>query len=1282
MSDHPWIQENLAAYLAGGLDAAEAGRLEQHVAGCKPCARLLEEGRHFDQSLKGLFADAQPEAGFEDRAIQRVRKVSQRRWPQVLRYMKYAAAAAAVLGVAGVGVTVNSLIGKDGLTFPDADRLSLAVGQSWIGGMTEPSGKYLPPPLREESLKAPEDDPRIMDWRSAWQNDHRTPVLPTEGVRPQVSVVDPEVTVKGQPAGSLMFGVNVASDRANSAADLEHYRRTEVPNLDTDHAPVGKKSVQEDTPMEDPVVPLPIGHDRMGKGGFYVGGEFVYSKQTNPIKDQVIATRGILDHDGSITANLNGTPGNPIGGKPAIVQGQGTPGTFIGSGAAALNSSQAEKDSRQNRSVDELSSTEDFGVEIRPKSPVLFQRGVYPATDLTAQIQKEIGNPREWARPGVFQRPGSPANNPAGGDGSGKEESRNLVSGLTPPGVTIGKLGSAGPVPKTGIELPGADSSPSEPPEPSRRFREWAANNKSGNDESVDPFPPGLQQSLGYTPPSKSLVNKGTSRVHTNLGNEPSIGPGPNKPLNNIGSYPGKDVLGRKYAPANEKLDYFKPGEVKFGEQGKPTQVATGKPVQNKSDAKEKDLKPLPTGGVAGTTFSTEYKQPKDGQAKSPPAASTPAPAAPRKVIIRTGEIEFEVVSFDAATAIVNRLVNAVPGGFVATTNSEKLPNGKVRGSVVVRVPPDHLDGLVDNLRKDLAKGGELKNQRIGSQDVTKQFTDLESRLRAARTMEERLLQIIKSGKGEIKDLLSVEKELGVWRTRIEEMEGELRFMAHQVALSTLTISITEKEIRAPYGMLETERINMGVEVGDVEKAQKQALTIVADVKGRITKSELKQLEAGQYSAVLNFEVPPDAAGPVRDRLNQLGKQARLDVNKLMEPEGGTGKPQDSKITRKDAQFFVSIYNLANVAPRETTYFDVATADAEAAYKAVLTRIQKLGGRVVTSNLNRQNNDQTMGTINFQVKAAEADGFDQELKAIGETLRHQTTESPDTANTTRSKRGFVLQILAYGSVPARETTTMQMATPDVPVSFRKLQEAIATAKGRMLSAQLNEQNRQNATATLDFEVRRENEAVVRTSLDSLGDVLARNVARVPENDNALNSKVRLQVTLIDAARIPPRETATLGLEVTDVDMASANFTSLVHEKGGRTVGSTASRERTGKVTSKLVFYVPLAASAELVERFKSVGVVRVLEKDRNPQVSDGSLAVARLDVTLSNSDLIVPSDQGLWPQIRKGLSTSFVGLSWSLTVVIIGILFVLPWLVAIWGGWRVVRWMRGAPKGA
>src|SRR5439155_733046 len=103
--------------------------------------------------------------------------------------------------------------------------------------------------------------------------------------------------------------------------------------------------------------------------------------------------------------------------------------------------------------------------------------------------------------------------------------------------------------------------------------------------------------------------------------------------------------------------------------------------------------------------------------------------------------------------------------------------------------------------------------------DVTKQYYDLESRMRAARTMEERLIDIIKKGKGEIKDLLLAERELGVWRTKLEEMEGEIRYYNNQVSLSTLTINLEEKEIRAAAAIVVTEHINMKIEADDVEKA-------------------------------------------------------------------------------------------------------------------------------------------------------------------------------------------------------------------------------------------------------------------------------------------------------------------------------------------------------------------------------------------------------------------------------------------------------------------------------
>jgi hypothetical protein len=99
-------------------------------------------------------------------------------------------------------------------------------------------------------------------------------------------------------------------------------------------APTGVRG--QEVPPADPVIPLPLYHDRPERGGFFVGGEFVFFRQTNPIKHQEIALRGLLDFDGSISADLNGQLLHPPGMPPIIVPGVPSVGRFIGSGVPAL----------------------------------------------------------------------------------------------------------------------------------------------------------------------------------------------------------------------------------------------------------------------------------------------------------------------------------------------------------------------------------------------------------------------------------------------------------------------------------------------------------------------------------------------------------------------------------------------------------------------------------------------------------------------------------------------------------------------------------------------------------------------------------------------------------------------------------------------------------------------------------------------------------------------------------------------------------------------------------
>ena len=138
-----------------------------------------------------------------------------------------------------------------------------------------------------------------------------------------------------------------------------------------------------------------------------------------------------------------------------------------------------------------------------------------------------------------------------------------------------------------------------------------------------------------------------------------------------------------------------------------------------------------------------------------------------------------------------------------------------------MRVPPENARQVRARSAPGAGQNGELKNQHIGSQDVTKQYTDLESRLAAARTMEERLLQIIKTGKGEIKDLVAAEKELGVWRTKIEEMEGEIRYLRQPGRPQHADHHPDRKGDPAPRRVdRHRARRTCGIEVDDVDKAQ------------------------------------------------------------------------------------------------------------------------------------------------------------------------------------------------------------------------------------------------------------------------------------------------------------------------------------------------------------------------------------------------------------------------------------------------------------------------------
>src|SRR5438128_10817812 len=184
--------------------------------------------------------------------------------------------------------------------------------------------------------------------------------------------------------------------------------------------------------------------------------------------------------------------------------------------------------------------------------------------------------------------------------------------------------------------------------------------------------------------------------------------------------------------------------------------------------------------------------------------SATPAPngTTNNRKLVRNANVDLQVKSFDEALQRISALASE-GRGYVATSSSQKQENGKLRGEVVAKILPENLDDFLAKLRKL----GDLKNQTLATEDVTKQYVDTDARLNNARLLETRLIELLKKKSDDVEDLLAVEKELGRVREQIEQLQGELKFMDMQVRFATVTISLTEKDMETPADFLLKERV-------------------------------------------------------------------------------------------------------------------------------------------------------------------------------------------------------------------------------------------------------------------------------------------------------------------------------------------------------------------------------------------------------------------------------------------------------------------------------------------
>jgi hypothetical protein len=156
------------------------------------------------------------------------------------------------------------------------------------------------------------------------------------------------------------------------------------------------------------------------------------------------------------------------------------------------------------------------------------------------------------------------------------------------------------------------------------------------------------------------------------------------------------------------------------------------------------------------------------------------------RYLIKNATITMEARDVRRASTALVAAVQAARG-YVADTHESVDELGRRSITLEVRVP----FGRFDRSLQQIEALGKVLEKQISVEDVTEEFVDSQAALRNLKRTEVRLLEHL-NRTGRLADTLLVEKELTRVRGEIERLEGRLRFLAHRVLFSTLTITMSE----------------------------------------------------------------------------------------------------------------------------------------------------------------------------------------------------------------------------------------------------------------------------------------------------------------------------------------------------------------------------------------------------------------------------------------------------------------------------------------------------------
>lgn len=208
--------------------------------------------------------------------------------------------------------------------------------------------------------------------------------------------------------------------------------------------------------------------------------------------------------------------------------------------------------------------------------------------------------------------------------------------------------------------------------------------------------------------------------------------------------------------------------------------------IRTRRAAKREMASPSTTasGGASAPEPPPAVEAPAEGADTGPTkAVEDNTDAVANRHIVYTAQMRVSVFNLETAIEKAEALPDTY-GGYIQTMAESRI---------VLRIPSKNLRKLME----DVGGYGVVEQRALRAQDVTAEFTDIESRIRALTETQTQLLALLAKARN-VEEALHVRKALDDITTELEVLKGRMRQLGNMITFSTLTLDLIERGPNSP----------------------------------------------------------------------------------------------------------------------------------------------------------------------------------------------------------------------------------------------------------------------------------------------------------------------------------------------------------------------------------------------------------------------------------------------------------------------------------------------------